>query len=211
MFQALRNDLSQYAQHLRLHPCVFTTIWLGLSAIRNATPYPEILHDVHLPLRTPILQQSHLGWEQLYHGRLSKEWAEAINTIHLQLAKTGEQVLIHIQKLIWKYVLSLWSLRNQHLHQQATTLNLPDYRQAVITLYDQRHRLSPAAQAALYRYSLQEVLDLPPPRMEQWLIRGYKYYHRQLKAAKHQAALNTPDIRDYFGIQTQESDDLHPP
>jgi len=43
-------------------------IWLGLNAICNNTPYPDILQDVPKPLQTPIAQQTHLGWDQLFQG-----------------------------------------------------------------------------------------------------------------------------------------------
>jgi len=211
LFQTLRNDLTQIVQQLHLHPCVFTALWLGMTAIRNDTPYPDIIDELLPQLRTPVLQQTRLGWEQLYHSQLSKGWAAAINLIHPQLPQTGEQVLVTIQKCVWRYILGTWLTRNQHLHHQAATLNLPNYRQAATTLYEQCHNLSPTAQATLYRYSLEEVLALPAPRLEQWVLRGYKYYNQQLKAAKYQAILNTQDIRHFFGPLAQQSDDLHPP
>jgi len=194
LFRGLHQDLMQMSQKLRLHPCILTTLWLGMTAIRNDTTYPDISDDILLPLRAPVLQQTCLGWEQLYHGRLSNGWAAAINATHPHLDKTGEQVLVLIQKQIWKYVLTTWSLRNQHLHHQAANLNLPDYRQAVITLYEQKHQLPPAAQDALYHQPLEVILALPPSRLEQWVLRGHKYYNQQIKAAKYQATLHTKDI-----------------
>jgi len=66
-----------------------------------------------------------------------------------------------MQKIIWKYILDTWSIQNQHLHNQAATLNLPDYWQAVITLYDQKDRLPLAAQEALFCHPLEVILALP--------------------------------------------------
>jgi len=83
--------------------------------------------------------------------------------------------------------------------------------QAVITLYEQKDRLSPQAQEALYRHPIETILALPAPQMQQWVIRGHKYYNQQLKAAKKQASLQTEDIRQFFGPPTLQSDDLHPP
>jgi len=40
-------------------------------------------------------------------------------------------------KEIWNYVLETWKLRNKHLHNNASQLNLPNYRQAAISLYEQ--------------------------------------------------------------------------
>jgi len=120
----------QLSQKLHLHPCILTTLWLGLTAIRTDTTHPEISEDILLQLWIPVCQQTRLGWEQLYHGCLSKTWATAINATHPHLDRSGEQVLVLMQKQIWKYVLATWSKRNQHLHNQAANLNLPDYQQA---------------------------------------------------------------------------------
>jgi len=173
--------------------------------------YFQYLEDV-LPLFwPPILQQAKLGWNQLYYGRLSRAWASAINVAHPHLDKSGEQVLTLIVKLTWKFMLAAWALRNQHLHSNAAPLHLPNYQQAVITLYEQKDRLPPQAQEALYRHPIETILALPAPQMQQWVIRGHKYYNQQLKAAKKQAYLQTEDIRQFFGPTTLQSDDLHPP
>jgi len=114
LFNALHHELIQLSQHLRLHPCVLTTVWLGLNTIRNATPYPDIFDDVLPQFRPPILQQAKLSWDQLYYGRLSRAWASAINVAHPHLDKSGEQVMTLIVKLTWKFILAIWTLRNQH-------------------------------------------------------------------------------------------------
>jgi len=57
----------------------------------------------------------------------------------------GTQAMAKIQTTIWTYVLATWKLRNEHLHQNADQLDLPNYRQAVITLYEQCHLLPPTA------------------------------------------------------------------
>jgi len=53
------------------------------------------------------------------------------------LSTTGEQVMIYMLKEIWNYVLETWKLRNKHLRNNASQLNLPNYRQAAISLYEQ--------------------------------------------------------------------------
>jgi len=161
-------------------------------------------------LRPPIQLQEKLGWEQLYHGRQSCAWAKAIDQEHSKLRQTGEQVLIMIQKLIWQFVLDTWKIRNQHLHQTALQLDLPNYRQAVISLYEQCEQLPRAAQDALYHYPLETILDLPAPQLEQWVVRGHKYFNQQVRAAKHQAKLKTTNIRTFFSPQSKR-DDLQPP
>jgi len=74
--------------------------------------------------------------------------------------------------------LVILKLQNQHLHQHASQLNLPNYHQAAASLYEQRVQLPQAAQEALYHQPLEIILDLPAPQLEQWvMIQGYKYFN----------------------------------
>jgi len=77
-------------------------------------------------------------------------------------------------------------------------------------LYELHPQLTPTAQRALYRQPLEQILEQPAPCLQQWVQTGYKYFNQQAKAAKKQAALNTPDIRMFFCHPTQQNDDLHP-
>jgi len=85
LFTGLKNQLTSATQKLGLHPCILTAIWLGLTAIQHDTPYLDILQEVLPLLSHPIQQQSHLGWDQLYQGRVSTGWAQVINDIHPEL------------------------------------------------------------------------------------------------------------------------------
>jgi len=62
---------------------------------------------------------------------------------------------------VWKYVLALWNLQNNHLYKDAGQLSLPDYRQAVITLYELGEQLPPDAKSALLHCPLQQMLEQP--------------------------------------------------
>ncbi len=211
LFQELHNNLNTITQKLSLHPCLLTSIWLGLTAIRHDTSYPEIDNDLLLQLRSPVQQQIRLGWDQMYQGRTSRQWATAIDQLHPTLPINGNQVMVKIITTIWTYILDLWKLRNAHLHQHAPQMDLPNYQQAMISLYEQRNQLPPEAQTALYRQPLKTVLELPTPRLQNWTERGYTYFYQQLKAAKCQAILHTLDIRNYFRPTTQLPHDLQPP
>jgi len=93
------------------------------------------------------------------------------------MKQNGEQVMIMILKLIWQFILDTWKLRNRHLHHHTNQLNLPDYWQAATTLYEQWDQLPQAAQEALYWQPLETILELLAPKLEQWVICGYKYFN----------------------------------
>jgi len=149
-----------------------------------ATPYPDIINDVLPSLHLPLLSQTQLGWIQLFYGCFSSDWATAIDATHPNLATMGEQIIITLTKHLWNYFLDIWKIWNAHLHNNADQLDLPNYQQAAWTLYKQKHLLSPMAQDALFKQPLDQVLNQPPPKLQKWVIRGYKYFTQQLKAKK---------------------------
>jgi len=193
-----------------LHPSILTCFWLGLVTTHNATQYPEVIEELPHELCSTVRYQQWLGWDQLYYDRLAQHWARAIDDLHPHLAISGQQVLTKFVQTVWAYVLATWSTCNQQLHNNARQLSLPDYQQAVTTLYEMSQQLPPDAQAALFRRPLQETLDQPPAVLRPLVERGYKYMRQQLKAVKTQARLNTPDIRSFFRTTTQSVNDLQP-
>jgi len=106
--------------------------------------------------------------------------------------------------------MDLWKVCNTHLHQNAEQLNLQNYRQAIVNLYEQHQQIPPDAQEALYCQPLKVLLEQPAPRLQTWAQWGLSYFNQQLRAAKTQAKLHTPDICTFFGQQAQPTDDLQP-
>jgi len=113
-------------------------------------------------------------------------------------------------KEVWNYVLEVWKLRNLHLHNNAGKLSLPNYRQAVTTIYETRTQLPPAAQEALFHTPLETMLEQSPAFLHMWIECSQQYMKQQLKAAKQRAKLNTQDISLFFW-NTTAANDLHPP
>jgi len=77
---------------------------------------------------------------------------------------TGEQVMTQLSKIIWQFILEIWTTCNNHLHQNAGQLNLPNYHQVAINLYKQRHLLPLEAQEALYQQLIEVLLEQPAPQ-----------------------------------------------
>jgi len=194
-----------------LHLSVLTTFWLGLVAICNDTLYPNVQAELPQPLHSVHQSQTRLGWDQLYYSRLSSELEKAINQLHPQLPLMGLQIIIQMVQAVWTYFLASWTLHNSHLHQDAGRLSIPDYQQAVMTLYEIGSQLPPAAHEALLQRPLQTMLEQLPAVQCNWLECSHQYMKAQLKAAKTCAKLHTPDICSFFKPQTQLAHDLQPP
>jgi len=124
-------ELNALSVKHRLHPSVLTTFWLGLLTIRNDTQYPQIKADLPLPLQSVFRVQTCLGWDQLYHGRISTNWEKAIDAPHPQLPLPSRQIMVQMIRTVWDHILSTWRLRNTHLYQDNDAMNCQDYQQAV--------------------------------------------------------------------------------
>jgi len=173
-FEQLRTDLNAVTEKYCLHPSVLTTFWLGL-AIRNDTPYPQIEAELPPPLQPVFCQQTRLGWDQLYQGCLSIKWEKAIDALHPHLPSPSHQIMVTMLSKVWDYILSIWHLRNTHLHQDNDAMNLLDYQQAVRTMYEMQHQLPPVIRDAVFTRPLQEMLDQPPAILHKWLERSTLY------------------------------------
>ena len=112
---------------------------------------PNDLHELPPALKTAVHYQDQLGWLQLLHGRMTRHWASAIDQLNPQLDTSGIQILTKLLQTVWAYILAMWSVRNRHLHNDTSNLSLPDYQQAVRTLYERRDQLDPDAQDALFQ------------------------------------------------------------
>jgi len=84
----------------------------------------------------------------------------AIDTLNPKLALSGHQIMTQLLQTVGKYILATWTMHNQHLHQDAGCLSIPDYQQAVCTLYKCGTQLPPAT---FFGDNSQSVNDLHPP------------------------------------------------
>jgi len=65
-----------------------------------------------------------------------QHWEQAIDQLHPSLAPSDCQVKVQLTQAVWECVLRTWHLYNMHLHNDARQLSLPNYWQAVTTLYE---------------------------------------------------------------------------
>ena len=156
----------------------------------NPSAYPR---DV----RRLIRQQNEIGWQQLFLGRFSKEWADLQDTHYVQKAaeaaeqmteaerkqkktktQTGQRWQVAIIGLLWEQWWTLWMSRNQDLHgADAKAKAQAEEREAhrkLRELYDLRARLSPAVQATMYEDILQHY------EQPTWVINNWIKIHEPL-------------------------------
>jgi len=211
LFEALHQNLTAIAVKFTLHPSLLTALWLGLLAIRMNTQYPNISNKTPQEITSAIQSQNWLRWGHLYQGRFSKKWAHAIDKLHPTLALSGWKITTLLIHEIWKYVLKTWSVQNCHLPNDQGHLSVPDYCQAVQTMYKTRHQLPAETQEALFSRPIEQLLEQSPEFLHKWIVWSNKYIKQQLWATKKRVKLHTPDIQSFFGPCTPVANDLHPP
>ncbi len=162
LFSNLKQSLAMIMTKHSLHPAIFTTFWLGLLTICNNTPYPDVSDELPLILSSTITAQTRLGWDQLYHGRVSHLWETAIDQLNPHSKLSGHFIVTQMIKMIWTYILAIWTMCNHHLHQDSRRLSLPNYQQAVKMIYKLQSQLPPEVQDALFQCPLDQMLEQPP-------------------------------------------------
>jgi len=106
--------------------------------------------------------KNQIGWDQLYHGQVAHLWEKAIDQLNPHLKVSGRHIVIQMLKTIWKYILTVWAMRNHHLHQDVGHLSQPNYQQAVRTVYELRLQLPLETQEALFQCPLEHMLEKSP-------------------------------------------------
>ncbi len=101
-FTQLKNNLTKFFLKYQLHPSLFTSLWVGLTAVRMHTAYPDIVRDLPTELRPAVQEQTRLGWVQVYKGRVTNQWAKAIDHLHPSLSLAGCTLVALVIKHIWQ-------------------------------------------------------------------------------------------------------------
>jgi len=133
-FQKRQHELNTLHTQYQIDPHMFQLLWQGLQAIRqNSTidnqydTYPELLRKL-------FQAQQNIGWDQLYYGCISIQWAHQVTTDSHYKTK-GEVFYSKVIGIIWSYIFDCWKQRNHHLH--LTNTAPPDYQ----VLEEQAHQI----------------------------------------------------------------------
>jgi len=114
-FQKLQLEINQLHLKHNIDPHMTQLYWQGLQTIWQDTPIDDQLETFPLPYQNLFLAQHDIGWDQLYYGRLSVQWAHQI-TLDSNYHTNGDLFYMHATSLVWKYLLDCWQLCNQALH-----------------------------------------------------------------------------------------------
>jgi hypothetical protein len=146
--RALWIDTRPYLQDLLL---IAIEAWFN-DEDADFSPIPPIYS-------TLILQQTRIGWRQLFNGRISTEWARLQDEylpdqgLHTK-KKTGLLWATQLLTSIWEGWNLVWTIRNEviHGHDQASRhrIQRQEVEHEIKAIYDEREHLLPADQDHLF-------------------------------------------------------------
>jgi len=115
LFNQLHRDLQQIHTNNSIDPYLFQLLWQGLLWIRTDTDINEQLQDYPTQYKPLFERQRAIGWEPLYYGQIAVTWAHFIDST--TNGKTSGMIFYsRVIKLIWQYLLLVWTARNSTLH-----------------------------------------------------------------------------------------------
>ncbi len=203
----MRDLIALHTQH-HIDPNLSQLLRQGLTAIRHDRPIDEQRDDYPGTIQELFQAQQGIGWDQLYYGRISSQWAHYV-TANSQYQLNGDVFYSKVIGSIWAYIFDCWKQRNLHLHSPDTApTDFP-------VLAAQVHRIielantDPALTMAAPTLTADQILQRPIPMIRGWATRGAQHIQNYLTAAHKRAVLHTQDIRNFF--KPKQNPDLRPP
>lgn len=157
-------------------------------------PFEEADYDDDPFLYAPIHQQFKIGIIQFGLGYISPLWAKAYTKLahynKVQPIRNWETSLI---RGIHTYLITLWTHRNQQLHDLDTeNSNIKTLHDKISRVYNQHQYIIPAKFTYLYNQKLPQLLQLPFQSLQLWL----KMLHNAMK--QDQTNSTQPCITSFF-------------
>jgi len=196
-FQKLLRDLTALHTQNHIDPDLSQLLRHGLQAIRNNQPIDSQNNPYPNALQALLQAQQAIGWDQLYYGRISTQWAHYL-TVNSNYKLNGNVFYSQVIGLLWTYAFDCWKQRNHHLHSPDTVP--PDFP----VLAEQVHCIielannDPALAMAVPTHTAEQILQHPIPLIHGWAMRGAQHIQNYLTASHKCTVLHTQDIRNFF-------------
>ena len=177
---------------------------------------PDIMHHP-ARIRQRIVQQTAIGWQQLFNGRFSTQWGllqdDYLYRTHAKCPSTttkitGTQWQTKLILHIWEQWRGVWKLQNESLHWKDTTrratAEAKEIKRRLEEIYDLRGHMEPSAQALLCG-GIQQHLQKPLWMAHNWFQIPVPLFQASMRRVKARAIQGVRNIRTYFGPQWRTS------
>jgi len=203
----LQNDIQKQHESNRINLHMLQLLWQGLNSIHQQYPIDDQLATYPAKFHQCYIDQSCLGWEQLYYGWISTSWAHYIEWSR-QYQVNGTIFYSQLMATIWRYILSSWTTCNAALHLAQLT------QQTVLSLTPQVLHLFRSWGTSTIGHEPtampDHILQQPVWYIQNFLNTGFWQFQTHTTAARTCAINHTRDIQSYFNQLLDNKDD-HPP
>jgi len=208
-YRQLQKAIQRHHERHNIDPHMLQLLWQGINATHQQYQIDEQLESYPEAFQPLFTKQRRIRWEQLFYGRISTEWAYQVD--HSSQYKTnGTNFYSQIITLIWKYILSIWTIRNSALHPDNPTQQMKQLLAPQVHHLLQMVNEEPAAHGHKPRSTLEQILEHPVRSIRQFLTIGYRQLRTHANAARTRAITHTKDIRSYFTTILTTEDERPP-
>jgi len=168
----LHQSLEKHAIHHDISPTLHALyaygLYIGRQSSTNITPS---LDPSHQNIKQAQIQ---LGWHQLFYGRQATQWHTTCNTMHPTINST--HYYAKCLTLIWKAVIQIWTIRNNHLYP--TDQRLADRTQLHDTVLQIFHdtQNDPTLKDILNYTTPEQIMEKPTQTIRQWIDNSHNHH-----------------------------------
>ena len=218
--------VQEHCHLLRTSPTMTAMLVHGLHGwFENHAQFQPTI-DVPSKYRRLVAQQNAIGWRQMFHGRLSIEWARLHDDHMFCLAKqhghdshlfrgtrkrTGDQWCQDITTLLWTQWTVVWKIRNEVIHgkdeQDRRKKQEQENLRKLRKIYSQRELIKPRVQELLFD-EISEHETMSALSIKNWLAVHKTIFIASIKQAPRRAIQGVRSIKSYFRTSTTSNPPL---
>ncbi len=173
----------------------------GYQISRDTTrPTPNHIRR-QATIQTALYQQEALGWKQLLYGRITQAWQRLLTTQAPQMNST--HFLSKIIRQGWTVLITIWQIRNTHLHPPNDQLTDQTKLYALVENIFHIASTDPTLTALLNYTTIDQIMQKSVREIRKWIKICTTHIHDHQDGIKSRALLNTHDIRTYYQPREQ--------
>lgn len=195
-WQLALNNIMAAASKGKHDKTALEILRIGLQHGRNETDN-EIPERDNPAYRELIREQECIGWNQLYHGRWSRTWADVQDKAK---ANSGETWVCNIIRIIWTEHHKMWKDRCAMAHEKNEENREQEQRkyQARVKAIYATHDSIDEADRKILQQPIEQIMQLPSKRLKDWTTKAEKYVKDALTRAGKRIKMQTKSITSYF-------------
>ncbi len=178
---------------------------------------PQTIHD-HLAQgirysttpNTPIPQQipgqpsyyqhqCSLGWKHIIYSRYLSCWVSAMHQQHNPI--NGQHFLTKVIVLTWTQILSIWSIRNRHMHPPMAVNTDCSRLHNIVQQIIYEAQQDPHLEALVGHINIDQIMSQPTKQIHHFINWSQDHIRDHKQAVETRARLNNRDIQNFFDGQ----------